>query len=242
MAIQLPGELVWVMDLLGLPWPDVDEDKVREYAGHVKSFAGNIDRTHAAATATLRQMAQAYQADSYNKLAARWTKMSNEHMTEIVTALNASAIALDAAADAIVATKLAVIAQLGILAAELVAGTIATIATAGAAAAAEAALVAATRKIVSRAIKEAQEMIIGVLIAKAVEPLQETVEKAVKGLVFEGVKRATGGAVTAGPAGTGFSINPQQLALLADRLKAHADEVRGHAKAFTTATGTVSFS
>ncbi|MFG2919032.1 hypothetical protein ACGF0D_39910 [Kitasatospora sp. NPDC048298] len=243
MAIELPGGLAWVVDLLGVPWPQVNEDKVREYAGHVRSFATNIDHTHAAATATLREMAQHYQAQSYKQLAERWSKMTQDHLHELVSACNASATGLDVAADAIVAMKLAVITELGILAAEAVGGTIASVATLGVASVAEAAAIAATRKIVNRLIKEAEDEVIAVLITKAMEPLQKQVEKAVKGLVFEGVKKALAGAGpgAAGDVGQGFRVDPVQLLLAADKLKQHADAVRGHAKTFTTATSAVSF-
>ncbi|MFF2618310.1 hypothetical protein [Kitasatospora sp. NPDC058046] len=243
MAIELPGGLVWVVDLLGVPWPQVNEDKVREYAGHVRGFATNIDHTHAAATATLREMAQHYQAQSYNQLVARWSKMTQDHLHELVAVCNASATALDVAADAIVAMKGAVIVELGVLAAEAVGGTIASVATLGVASVAEAAAIAATRKIVNQLIKEAEEEVVAVLITKAMDPLQKQVEKAVKGLVFEGVKKALAGAGpgAAGNVGTGFRVDPAKLLATAEKLKKHADDVRGHARTFTTATAAVSF-
>ncbi|GAA0667168.1 hypothetical protein GCM10010193_18450 [Kitasatospora atroaurantiaca] len=138
MAIELPSELIWVMDLLGLNWPQVNEDKVREFADHVRKFATNIDSTHETATATIRQMAEHYQADSYQQLVERWTKMSNDHMSEIVQICGTVATLLDVAADAIVAAKLAVITELGIMAAEFIAAQAAAVATLGVAEAAEA--------------------------------------------------------------------------------------------------------
>ncbi|MFF4813743.1 hypothetical protein ACFY2K_04090 [Kitasatospora sp. NPDC001309] len=243
MAIELPGELVWVMDLLGLPWPSVNEDKVREFAGHVRKFASNVDHTHAAATATLQDMAQHYQAKSYEHMVARWSKMTQGHLHELVAVCNGSATALDVAADAVVAMKLAVIAELGVLAAEAVAGAVAAVATFGLATAVDAAVVAATRRAVSKMIKEAEEQIIAILITKATEPLQKEVEKAVKGLVFAGVKRALAGVDgdLVSDTGEGFSINPLELMALADKMTGHGDAVRGHAKDFTAATAAVSF-
>ncbi|MET9177212.1 hypothetical protein ABZX88_03170 [Kitasatospora aureofaciens] len=243
MAIELPGELVWVMDLLGLPWPKVNEDKVREFAGHVRKFASNIDHTHAEATATLQEMAHHYQAKSYEQMVARWSKMTNDHLHEVVAVCNASATALDAGADAIVAMKLAVIAELGVLAAEAVGGAIATVATLGLASALDAVAVAATRRVVSTAIKAAEEEIIALLITKATEPLQQEVEKAVKGMVFAGVKKALAGVDgdLVADTGEGFAINPLELLALADKMTGHGEAVRGHAKDFTTATAAVSF-
>ncbi|MFD0329206.1 hypothetical protein ACFQZC_16050 [Streptacidiphilus monticola] len=72
MAIELPGELVWVINLIGVNWPQVNEDKVREFAGHVREFGRSVDATHQAAGETIRQLGEHYQADSYEQLVAAW--------------------------------------------------------------------------------------------------------------------------------------------------------------------------
>lgn len=64
MAIELPGEVVTMLDFIGVKWPSVNEDKVREFAGHVRDFADNLDTAHNDSTTTLHSMAQAYQASA----------------------------------------------------------------------------------------------------------------------------------------------------------------------------------
>ncbi|WP_371496742.1 hypothetical protein OG871_12075 [Kitasatospora sp. NBC_00374] len=243
MAIELPGELIWVMDLLGLNWPEVNEDSVREYADHVRQFATNIDGTHAAATATIRAMADAYQASSYQQLADTWTRMSADHMDDLVQVCNASAIALEVAADVIIAAKLAVITQLGIMAAELAAAAATAVVTLGASAAAEAALAEVQRRIVKEIIQEAEDQVIGMLVERAVAPLEEAVTRALTGLVFKGVQAAVGAAAGGGGgAGEGFQIDPERMLAHAAELQRHAEDVVGHAQTFAGATSGVSFS
>ncbi|MFB9370901.1 hypothetical protein [Kitasatospora albolonga] len=245
MAIELPGELVWVMDLIGFNWPEVNEDRVREFADQVRRFASDIDSTHQAATAVVRQMSEHYQAESYQRLVERWTTMSSDHMDELVEVCNASAIVLDVAADAIVAAKLAVITQLGIAAAELAAATAASVATLGIAAAAEVALSEAQKRIVNAVLREVEEQIIGMLVAQAVDPLVVVVERALTGLVFRGVQAAMDGISSGGggaSGGGGFRINPQELLRCAALLDEHADQVAGHARVFAAAASGVSFS
>ena len=244
MAIELPGELVWVMDLLGFNWPEVNEDKVREFADQVRQFATNIDSTHQTATAIIRQMSEHYQADSYQQLVDRWTKMSADHMDELVQVCNASAIVLEVAADAIIAAKLAVITQLGIAAAELAAATAASVATLGIAAAAEVALIEVQKRVINAIIREVEDQIVGMLVAQAVDPLVGVVERALTGLVFRGVEAAMDGIASSGGGGGGggFRINPQELLRCAAMLDEHADQVVGHTRSFATATSGVSFS
>ncbi|MFJ1796139.1 WXG100-like domain-containing protein [Kitasatospora griseola] len=243
MAIELPGELVWVMDLLGFNWPEVNEDKVREFAGHVRQFATNVDSTHETASAIIRQMAEHYQADSYGQLVERWTAMSNSHMDEIVQVCGVVGTVLEVAADAIVAAKLAVITQLGIAAAELVAAAATAVATLGVSAAAEAALIEVTKRVVNQILQEVEQQIIGELVSRAIEPLEGVVERAVSGLVFKGVQAALDGAMSGGgPGGGGFRINPDELLRLSAALHDHSEQVAGHVSAFASATSGVSFS
>ncbi|MBM4793499.1 hypothetical protein HXP44_15895 [Streptomyces sioyaensis] len=246
MAIELPDELVWVLDLLGLNWPQVNEDKVREFAGHVRHFATNLDSTHEKASVTIRQMAEHYQADSYEQLAQRWTKMSSGHMSELVEVCGTVATVLDVAADAIVAAKLAVITELGIMAAEFVAAQAAAVATLGAAEAAEALLIEATKRIVNRLLQELEDRIIGQLVEQAIGPLEQVVERAVSGLVFKGVQAALDGVApaggAAGGAGSQFRIHPEELLRHSAKLHGHAEEVVGHAHKFAAAASGVSFS
>nr|WP_202523557.1 hypothetical protein [Kitasatospora sp. SID7827] len=234
------------MDLLGFNWPQVNEDSVREFAGHVRKFAADIDGTHATASAIIREMAEHYQADSYQQLVERWNTMSNDHMDEIVQICGVVATVLDVAADAIVAAKLAVITQLGIAAAELAAAAATAVVTLGASAAAEAALIEVTKRVVNAILQEVEQQIIGELVSRAVEPLEGVVERAISGLVFKGVQAALNGIASGGGGGggggAGFQVNPDELLRLSNALQDHSQQVVGHVRSFATATSGVSFS
>lgn len=117
MGIELPGEVAWFLNVIGVPWVNVDEDQVRVFAQHVRTFADNIDGTHQAASSTIRQMGSAYQGSSYEQLVATWARMTSDHMHELVDACHTVASAVDVAADAIVAAKMAAIGELAAMAA-----------------------------------------------------------------------------------------------------------------------------
>src|SRR5205085_3550765 len=137
-------------------------------------------------------MGEHYQAASYDQLVQQWSQMSSSHMTELVDVCNTAASVLDIAAVAIVGAKMAVIAELIVMAAEFIADQAAAIVTFGLAEAAEVALIAATKKIVDVILKEVEQQIIGELVGQATQPLQQAVEKAVSGLVFKGAEKALG--------------------------------------------------
>ncbi len=241
MSVELPSEVAWFLNMIGIAWPAVNEDQVRLFARHVRTFGENIDQTHTAASTTIRQMGSAYQGASYEQLVATWARMSDEHMRELVDACHAVATAVDAAADAIVAAKIAAISELAVMAAAFIADQAAAVATAGVAEAAEVAIVAAGRKLVNGLVNQLEQHIIGEVIGKAVEPLEQVVERALGGLVFRGLESALGAPTSGGAAGSGFAIAPPELREHARTLTRHADDVAGHAQTFGAAIAGISF-
>lgn len=232
MSIELPGEVVWFLNLIGVQWPNVDEDQVRAFAGHVRDFANNVDGTHQAATSTIQQMGSAYTGSSYEQLVETWARMSNDHMRELVEACHVVATALDVAADAIVAAKVAAIGELVALVASFVADQAAAVVTLGAAEAAEALVIEAGKKLINALIQQLEQQIVGQVIEAAVGPLEQVVERALGGLVFNGLESALGVSGGGAAVGESFSVMPEALLGHANALQGHADAVAGHAETF----------
>lgn len=238
MSIELPGPVVDFLQFIGVDWPQVNEDAVREFAGHVRDFATNLENTHQAASSTIDQMSAAYTGSSYEALVAAWSHMSSSHMQELHEGCSVVAVALEGAADVIVAMKVEAIGQLAVMAATFVADQAAAVATFGLAEAAEAAVIAAAKEIVKYLEQQLVQHIMGEVIGKAVEPLEAVVEKAVNGLTYEAV-----GAILGASSGVGssFSMIPADLHTHAATLQGHADTVAGHAQDFVAKAGSVSF-
>ncbi|WP_438489218.1 WXG100 family type VII secretion target [Streptomyces sp. S186] len=243
MAIELPEPVVTFLQFVGVNWPTVNEDKVREFASHVRDFAQKIDDTHKDSTSTIHQLQDVYQGASYEALLAKWGQLSDGHMTELVTACHTVATALDLAAETIVAMKVAAIAELVVLAITFVADQAAAAATLGIAEAAEALVVAAGKKVVSFLEQQLEQYIIGQVIEAAVDPLVEVVGKAVSGMVFQAAESALGVSAGGGQGGVGesFSIHPEELHARAERLRGHARTVASHAADFEAKAAGVSF-
>ncbi|KPC66242.1 WXG100 family type VII secretion target [Streptomyces chattanoogensis] len=243
MAIELPEQVVTFLQFIGVNWPNINEDKVREFASHVRDFAEKVDETHKDSTATIKQLEEVYQGASYEALLAKWAQLSDGHMTELVNACHTVASALDIAADTIVAMKLEAIAELIVLAITFVADQAAAVATLGAAEAAMALIVAAAEKLVDFLVQQLEQYIIAQVIEAAIDPLIETVSKAVSGMVFQAAESALGVSAGggAGGGGQGFSIHPEQLHARAEKLRGHAEKVASHAAEFETKAAGVTF-
>jgi uncharacterized protein YukE len=231
-AIELPSEVVDFLQLIGVNWPMVNEDKIGELATHVREFADSLHGTHQDATAAVHTMSEAYQGASYDALLAKWSSLSDSHMTDMITACHVVADALEVAVGVIVGLKMAAIAELAALAVSFVADQAAAVVTLGIAEAAEALIVLAAEKAVDYLEMEAENYIIAQVIEAALTPLAGVVAQAVGGLVYKATEDALGvqGTPTGSVGGTGFSINPGMLGTHAQIMHAHAETVAGHAQ------------
>ncbi|MFF2806596.1 WXG100 family type VII secretion target [Streptomyces sp. NPDC058000] len=240
MAIELPEEVVSFLSLIGINWPTVNEDKVREFASHVREFAENVEAAHQDSTATVKRLREAYDGASYEALLAKWGQLSDRHMEELVRACHAVATALDVAADVIVGMKVETIAELIVLAVTFVADQAAAVATFGVAEAALIAIEEAAKRLVNALEQQLEQYLIGQVIEAAIDPLIEVVAGAVSGLVFQAAESALG-VSGGGPGSSGFRIDPDALESHARTMHGHAETVAGHAQAFQSKIAGVSF-
>ncbi|GAB2722538.1 WXG100 family type VII secretion target [Kitasatospora kifunensis] len=243
MAIELPDEVVSMLQFIGVNWPQVNEDKVREFATHVRTFANNVHDTHQDSTATVKQLSEVYQGASYDALIKRWAELSNSHMNDLVTACHTVADALDVAAGVIVGMKLQAIEELTVMAITFVADQAAAVATFGLAEAGLVLLEEAVTGVVNYLEQQLEQYIIGQVIEAAITPLAEVVGKAVSGLVYKGAEAAMG---LPGDGGSGtptsFSIHPQAMLVHAETMHGHAETVAAHAEDLRGKLAQVDFS
>lgn len=240
MAIELPSEVAQFLNFIGINWPQVNEDKVREFAGHVRNFATNIQDAHEQASATIKQVGQAYQGASYELLVSKWAHLSQGHMSVLLDACHVLATALDAAADFIVGMKVEAIGELIGMAAAFVADQAAAVATLGAAEAALALIEEAAEKLVDFLTQQLIQHIIGEVIEAALKPLLGLIDKAVHGMTYAALEDLLG--VSGGAAGTGFGIDADMVATHAGVFREHAQTVAGHAQTLSAAVSGLSFS
>ncbi|WP_280385649.1 hypothetical protein [Nocardia wallacei] len=238
MGVEVPHEVAAFLNFLGVPYPDIDEDQVRELARQVRTYAQNVANTHEAATGAVNEMGSVYSGYSYEQLVAAWARMSTGNMAELDRGCRMVARALDIAAEVITAVKVAVLASLAALAASYVSIMAATMATGGA----SAALTLAVRGAAHRILSAMEDMLIGYIaaevIGKAIEPLEETVERMINGAVY---RKAADELGVPSSSPQELRIDPDEVLRYADLLDKYADDMLDHSKRFAENVAALDF-
>lgn len=103
------------------------------------------------------------------------------------------------------------IGELAAMAASFVADQAAAVVAFGAAEAAEALIFEGAKKLINALINQLEQHILGEVIGRAVEPLEQVVERVLGGMVFQGLEAAFGGPAGGGAVGSSFGIAPDEL-------------------------------
>ncbi|WP_280245568.1 WXG100 family type VII secretion target [Nocardia abscessus] len=225
MAIDVPSEVALFLDICGIPYPDVHEDDVRALAGHVRTFAAQVQDTHDSATGVIDQMGAFYSGESYQQLVATWAKMSSTHMRQLESASEIVGQALAAAATVITVVKVAVLAELAALATSYTAIMLTP------PLAPSAPLVsAAARRLCEQMLHYLVGYIVAEVVGKAIEPLEQAIDDMVDGIVYDTARDAL---VVPPSSGTrAVHIDSNEVQRFAKVLDDHADDIMQHAANF----------
>ncbi len=227
MAIDdLPGPVVNFLNVIGVPWPYINEDQVSQFATLTRQFGQAVQTTHQDATQAVAGIAQAHQGSSTQQMNSGWANMSDQHVKELVTGCGILADALDVGAGYIVVQKGEAVATLIGLAATFVADQAAAVATFGIAEAAVPLIIEAGERLVKSLVMDLQQEIIGKVIEAAAKPLFAKVEAAMSGLDWSQAGGSGGGD------SSGFSLDPAAVRTQTAALRTHADTLRSHGQNF----------
>lgn len=227
MAIDdLPMPVVNLLNVIGVPWPYVDEDTVAEFASLVRRFGQAVETTHRDGTVHVQGVAAAYQSTASDQMVSGWQQLSNRHVTDIVEACWVLAGALDVAAGYIVMQKAAALAELVGMAAAFAADQVAAVATLGLAEAAAPAIIAGAKKVMTSLVMDLEQHLIATVANAALAPLLAKVEAALAGLDWSQSD-------TEVPAGDGaVELDASEARTHALALNWYASDMRGHAQTF----------
>ncbi|MFJ1993304.1 YwqJ-related putative deaminase [Streptomyces asiaticus] len=171
MGVVLPDELAFVLDLIGVAWPNVDEDDYRDMADALRTFADDVDTGRGDTNTALNRLISTNRGEMADAINAHMRKLNADHLHNLAQAGRLLAGGLDGAAVIVEGAKGAAIVQLGILAAEVAAAQAAAPFTLGLSELGAVAGVATTRTIVKRLLKEAAEYAAEELLAIATAPV-----------------------------------------------------------------------
>ncbi|MFE9575209.1 hypothetical protein ACFYO1_02390 [Nocardia sp. NPDC006044] len=233
--LELPHEVAFFLNFVGVQYPDINEDDVRALAQHMRQFTQNVNETHDSATQLIKDMNSFYSGYSYNQLVAAWGAMSATHMAELDRVCKLVAGALEVAADVILAVKIAVIAQL----AAMTVSFITILATPGMGLMTPA-LAAAARRVCTQMEQSVIGYVVAEVIGKAIEPFEHAIDDMIKGLVYRAVMPEDGQAPAHSAAET-LHIEPDEVLRSADMLDSYADEILQHANKFAADVSALDF-
>ena len=227
MAIDdLPLPVVNFLNVIGVPWPYVNEDTVLEFSSLVRRFGQAVQTTHADASRHVAGVAAAYKSPASQKMANGWETLSSRHVSEILDGCAVLSDALEVAAGYIVAQKAEAIATLVEMAAAFVADQAAAVATFGIAEAAVPLIIAGAEKLMDSLVMDLQQYLVSKVAEAALKPLFAKVEAALAGLDW-----SQAGGAPAGK-GSGFELDATAALTHAAGLDEYAAQMRGHAQTF----------
>ncbi|MFD3622215.1 nucleic acid/nucleotide deaminase domain-containing protein [Streptomyces sp. NPDC058676] len=167
MGKTLPDDLVEVLDLVGVSWPNIDEDEVRGSAKDYRDLAEGLrDVITEGNTACSHIVGGKSKGKTVQAIDRRWGKLTTKDLSTFIKALDDLADALDDCAGLIEGCKIACITELSIAAGTAAAGVVGMIFTLGTSAAVSAIALAACRIALHEAIDYAISEITSVVTDK----------------------------------------------------------------------------
>jgi nucleic acid/nucleotide deaminase of polymorphic system toxin len=184
-GVVLPSELDAALDLIGISWPNVDEDDYRDMAQAMREFADDIDDGAADAHAAISDLIGTNEGLAIQALEKHWDVVKGTHLTNLAEAGRMAATALDGVAVLIEGAKLAAIVQLGILAAEIAAALAAAPLTFGLSTLGGIAGTQVTRVAVKRIFEEVCEEVVSRVMDVAMGPVYQALGNMAGDLVVQ---------------------------------------------------------
>ncbi|WP_053161251.1 YwqJ-related putative deaminase [Streptomyces caatingaensis] len=192
MGVVLPDKLAFVLDLIGVNWPNVDEDDYRDMATALRGFADDVDAGRGDSNVALNRLISTNRGEMTSAIEAHVKKLNGKHLHNLAEGGRLLAGGLDAAAVVVAGAKGAAIVQLGILAGEVAAAQAAAPVTLGLSELGALGGVAVTRTVVKRILKEAAEAAAQEVLSVVTGPVFAALDSMATDLVVQVVSDGLG--------------------------------------------------
>ncbi|MEU7277479.1 DUF6531 domain-containing protein [Streptomyces sp. NPDC045431] len=180
-----------MLDIVGVGWPNVDEDAYRDMATALREFAEDADDDGHAAHQHIQRLLSTGQSESLTALDKHWSKVQGKH-ADLAKAARLVADALDRVADIIVARKIAAVGELADLCATVGITLAFAPVTAGLSTLLAGAKIAATRIAFKKILKEMAEAAVAEIVAVLTQPAVAAIENVVADLAIQTALNVTG--------------------------------------------------
>ncbi|CAM5477525.1 RHS repeat-associated core domain-containing protein [Streptomyces narbonensis] len=185
MAVTVPDWADTLLDLVGVNWPNVDEDAYREMADALREFADDLADDGQLANNHMERLLSSGHGEAMDALNQHWNKVKGRHLKDLVSSARTIAGALDMAAGAIEAMKWKAVAELGILAGQTGLAMALIPVTGGLSALLGAGAIAFTKKQLLKLITGAMEEAVGHIVGVMTEPAVAALENMAADLVVQ---------------------------------------------------------
>ncbi|MFG7946300.1 RHS repeat-associated core domain-containing protein [Streptomyces cacaoi] len=183
MGYTVPDGVDTMLDVVGVGWPNIDEDAYRDMADALREFAEDADEDRHQAHQHIQRLISSGKSEALDALDMHWTKVGGKYR-DLGKAARLIAGALDAVADIIVARKAAAVAELADLCATIGITLALAPVTSGLSTLLAAGKVAATRAAFKRILKEMAEAAVEEVVAILTEPAVAALENVVADLAL----------------------------------------------------------
>ncbi|MBH1934076.1 hypothetical protein I5Q34_07175 [Streptomyces sp. AV19] len=192
MGVVLPDKLAFVLDLIGVNWPNVDEDDYRDMAKSLRSFADDVDAGRGDSNVALNRLLSTNRGEMTDAIEAHVKKLNGKHLHNLAEGGRLLAGGLDAAALVVAGAKGSAIVQLGILAAEVASAQAAAPITLGLSELGALGAVGVTRTVVKRILKQAAEAAAQEVLSIVMDPVFAALDSMATDLVVQVVSDGLG--------------------------------------------------
>jgi RHS repeat-associated protein len=191
MGYTIPEGVDTMLDVIGVGWPNVDEDAYRDMADALREFAEDADEDAGVAYEHVQKLLSSGQSESLSALDEHWSKVQGKHK-DLAKAARIVAGALDRVADIIVARKALAVAELAELCATVGISLAFAPVTAGLSTLLAGAKIAATRIAFKKILKEMAEAAVEEIVATLTEPAVAAIENIVSDLAIQTAMNVAG--------------------------------------------------
>ncbi|MGW5679516.1 RHS repeat-associated core domain-containing protein [Streptomyces sp. NPDC003860] len=245
MGYTIPEGVDTMLDVVGVGWPNVDEDAYRDMADALREFADDADDDAGTAHGHIQRLLSTGQSESLTALDKHWKKVQGKNK-DLAGAARIIAGALDRVADIIVARKAAAVAELADLCATVGIALAAAPFTMGLTTLLAGGKIVATRIAFKKILKEMAEAAVAEITATLTQPAVAALESIVTDLAIQTAMDVTGtegsmqinSAGGSGPGGTlgidhdahgntGGKLANVQISMNG-RAKSKIDKAKGH--------------
>lgn len=169
MAMMLPDNLIWILEKIGLEWPDINEDEVHKAADLTRTFRDDLEELiQQADRRILVDVSAGMQGKGGEAYVHAWNANRSQNLQKLLDALDPIAVGVDGAGYVVTGLKVKFIAQVTLQVATLI--PLIALGPLGAAA-------AAARMI---AMKFAMGVLIDLAVSELIDAIDEPVINALK--------------------------------------------------------------